>query len=147
MITAYRNTGWISPKLTNVIQQVVNDCKVCQKFSKSVARLRVTLPKATSFNEVVTLDLKEFGSKYALWMIDSFSMFMQGKLLSNKKVDTMIQVLTDLWCMNVGFSSQGFFADNGGEFANIKLDKLTSKLGLSVKFGPSYSPWSNGLNE
>ena len=27
------------------------------------------------------------------------------------------------------------------------MDKLTSKLGLSVKFGPSYSPGSNGLNE
>ena len=49
--------------------------------------------------------------------------------------------------MNVGFPSQGFFADNGGEFANIKLDKLTSKLGLTVKFGPSYSLWSNGINE
>ena len=49
--------------------------------------------------------------------------------------------------MNVGFPSQEFFADNGGEFANIKLDESTSKLGFSVKFGPSYSPWSNGLNE
>ena len=49
--------------------------------------------------------------------------------------------------MNVGFPSQGFFADNGGEFANIKLDKLKSKLGLTVKFGPSYSPWSNGINK
>ena len=35
----------------------------------------------------------------------------------------------------------------GGEFSNIKLDELTSKLGLTVKFGPAYSPWSNGLNE
>ena len=49
--------------------------------------------------------------------------------------------------MNVGFPSQGFFADNGGEFANIKLDELTSTLGLTVKFGPAYSPWSNGINE
>ena len=49
--------------------------------------------------------------------------------------------------MSVGFPSQGFFADNGGEFANIKLDELTSKLRLTVRFGPSYSPWSNGLNE
>ena len=68
---------------------------MCQKFSKSVARPRVTLPKATSFNEVVILDLKEFGSKYVLWMIDLFSRFMQGKLLSNKKADKIIQALTD----------------------------------------------------
>ena len=49
--------------------------------------------------------------------------------------------------MNVGFLSHRFFANNGGEFWNIKLDELMSKLGLSVKFGPAYSPWSNGLKE
>ena len=58
---------------------------------------------------------------------------MQGKLITNKKADTIITALTDAWCMNVEFPSQGFFADNGGEFANIKLDELTSKLGLTVK--------------
>ena len=49
--------------------------------------------------------------------------------------------------MNVGFPTHGFYADNGGEFSNIKLDELTSKLGLTVNFGPTYSPLSNGLNE
>ena len=112
-----------------------------------MTRPKIALPKSRSFNEVVTLDLKEFGSKYFLWMIDSFTRFIQGKLISNKKADTIIQALTDSWCMSVRFPSQGFFADNGGKFANITLDKLTSKLGLTVRFGPSYSPWSNGLNE
>lgn len=107
----------------------------------------MSLPKARSFNKIVTLDLKEFGSTYVLWMLDSFIRFIQGKLLNNKKADTIIQALTDTWCMNVGFPSQGFFGNNGGEFANIKLDELTSKLGLSVRFGPAYSPWNNSLNE
>ena len=62
-------------------------------------------------------------------------------------MDTIIQALTDTWCMNVGFPSKGFFADNGSEFANIKLDELKSKLGLSIRFGTAYSPWINGLNE
>ena len=130
----------MSSELRNTIHRVVNNCKVCQKFTKSVARPRIALPKSWSFNKVVTLDLKEFGTKYILWMIDSLTRFIQGKLIPNKKADTIIQALTDSWCMNVGFPSQGFFADNGGKFANIKLDKLTSKLGLTVKFGPSYSP-------
>ena len=39
------------------------------------------------------------------------------------------------------------FADNRREFANIQMDELTSKLGITVKFGPAYSPWSNGINE
>ena len=144
LLSAYRNAGWMSPGLPNIIDLVVNECKVCQKFQKSVARPRVTLPKASSFNEVVTLDLKEFGSKYILWMIDSFSRFIVGKLLNNKKADTIIQALMDSWCMSLRFPSYGFFADNGGKFSNIKLDELTSKLGLAVKFGPAYSPWSNG---
>ena len=67
-------------------------------------------------------------------MIDSFTRFIQEKLIPNKRADTIIKALTDAWCMNVGFPLQGFFADNGGEFANIKLDELTSKLGLKVKF-------------
>ena len=49
--------------------------------------------------------------------------------------------------MSVGFSITGFFADNSGELTNIKLDELTSKLGLTVKFGPAFSPWNNGINE
>ena len=147
LILAYRNARWMSPELVAIITRVINDCKVCAKFAKSVSRPRVTLPKSTSFNEVVTLDLKEFGSKYVLWMIDSFTRFIQGKLILNKKADTIIDAVNTTWNLNVGFPSIGFFADNGGEFANTKLDELTITLGLTVKFGPSYSPWSNGLNE
>ena len=93
------------------------------------------------------MELKEFGSKYMHWMIDSFTRFIQEKVITNKKADTIIIALTDSWCMNVGFPLQGFFADNGGKFANIKLNELTSMLGLLVKFRPSYSPWSNEINE
>ena len=78
LMQAYRNAGWRSPEMMNIVERVVNDCKVCQKFQKSIAWPCVTLPKSTSFNEVVTLDLKEFGNKYVLWMIDSFSRFMIG---------------------------------------------------------------------
>ena len=49
--------------------------------------------------------------------------------------------------MSLRFSTSGFFVDNRGEFSHVKLNELTSKLGITVKFGPAYSPWSNGLNE
>ena len=52
----------------------------------------------------------------------------------------------DNWCMNYGFPTSGFFADNGREFANVKLDELASKLGILERFGPAYSSWSNGIN-
>ena len=103
-----------------------------------------TLPKATSFQKDVTLDLKEFGAK---WIVDSFTRFTQEKLISNKKADTIINAVNDYWCMSVRFPFICFFTDNSGEFSNIKLEELTSKFGLTVKVGPSYSPWSNRINE
>ena len=64
-------------------------------------------------------------------MVDSFAWFIQGKLIPNKKANTIISALTDSWCMNLGFPTNGFFTDNGGEFTNVKLDELTSKFGLT----------------
>ena len=32
LMAAYRNSGWMSPELANIIDRVVNDCKVCQNF-------------------------------------------------------------------------------------------------------------------
>ena len=116
LVQAYRTAGWMGPELTSLIERVVNDCRVCQKLKTSIAIPRVTLPKATFFIEVVTLDLKEFGTKYVLWIIDSFSRFMVGKLITNKKADTVMQAIMDSWCMNVGFPTLGFYADNGRIF-------------------------------
>ena len=73
LIEAYRNAGWMSPDHANIINHVVNDCRVCKKFQRSVVRPRVYLLKAKSFKEIFTLDLKGFGNKYILWIIDSFT--------------------------------------------------------------------------
>ena len=112
-----------------------------------MARPRLTLPNTLSFNEVVTLDLKEFGTKYVLWMIDRFSRFIVGKLLNNKKAETVIQALMGHWCMSVVFPSYGFYADNGGEFRNFKMHEFVSKIGIKIEFSLFYLLWSNGLKD
>ena len=50
IITAYHNAGWMSPGLVMVINCVVNDCRVCQKFEWLIAQPRVILTKSASFN-------------------------------------------------------------------------------------------------
>ena len=65
------------------------------EFGKGMAQKRVTLSKVISFNGVVTLELKEVGSKYILWMVDSFTRFIQGKLMNNKKADTIVKALNN----------------------------------------------------
>ena len=60
LIKNYRNAGLIGPETVKTIRQVVRDCKICQKFGRSMVKPKVALPRATSFNEIVTLDLKQF---------------------------------------------------------------------------------------
>merc|ERR1712115_316081 len=66
-----------------------------QKFSKSLVKPKIALPIATSFNEIVTLDLKQFGDKYVLWCIDLFTRFIQGRLLKNKKAETVLNGINE----------------------------------------------------
>ena len=66
---------------------------------------------------------------------------MKGNLISNKKEETIIESINTAQIYDI------FWTDNGGEFLNTKMDELTFKLGISVKFGPAFSPWLNGLNE
>ena len=47
LMATYRNAGWMSPELANIVDRVVYECKACQKFQKLVARPIVTLPKST----------------------------------------------------------------------------------------------------
>merc|ERR1712082_38466 len=133
--------------MVKLIRQVVKDCKICQKFGRSMVKPKVALPKASSFNEIVTLDLKQFGNKYVLWCIDAFTRFVQGKLLNDKKAERIVNAINESWNLPFGIPGTGYYADNGTEFKNIKMDELVSKLGISICYGPAYSPWSNGINE
>ena len=66
LVIAYRNAGLMGPGTVKTIKNVIRDCKVCQKFGRSMVKPKIALPKAGLFNEIVTLDLKQFGSKYVL---------------------------------------------------------------------------------
>lgn len=84
MIHTYNNAGLMRPEVVNRITRLVNDCKICPKFPKSVSRPRVTLPNSTDFSQVVMMDLKGTGNKFILWMICSFTKFMLGTLIPKK---------------------------------------------------------------
>ena len=59
----------------------------------------------------------------------------------------VIEAINKCWNMPFRIPSVGYYVDNGAEFRNMKMDELVSKLGISISFGPLYSPWLNGINE
>jgi hypothetical protein len=65
----------------------------------------------------------------------------------NQVLSMVLDAMVSLWCLRFGYPITGFCADNGPEFKNKELEELASKMGFKVHFGPTYSPWSNGLNE
>ena len=147
MLHAYKQANLLTDQVRKSIKKVCENCVVCQKFKKSQSRPKVALPKVTDFNQVVTLDLKQFGEKFVLWAVDSFTRFIQGVVLKNKQAETVVEAIQTIWCLRFGYPSRGFWADNGAEFQNKESLELMSKLGLKIEFGPTYSPWSNGINE
>ena len=70
---------------------------MCKKFKKSLGRPKVSLPKVMDFNEIVSLDCKQFGSKNVLWMVDTFTRFIQGKVLKNKEALIVVDALNEAW--------------------------------------------------
>ena len=87
------------------------------------------------------------GKSYILWMVDAFSRTLFGAVMKDKKAETILEKLELMWINIDGFPLVGFYADNGGEFRNYKMEEFVSKIGIKIEFSPSYSPWSNGLNE
>ena len=75
----------------------------------------VAVSIATGFNSVVAMDLKVVGDKYILWKICRFTKFIRGIRLKNKTPESVIKGLHGAWCMDLGFTTVGFWAYNGGE--------------------------------
>ena len=86
MLHAYKQANLFNDDIRKSIKKVCENCFVCQKFQKSQSRPKVALPKVTDFNQVVTLDLKQFGEKYVLWAVDSFTRFIQDAVLKMSKL-------------------------------------------------------------
>ena len=118
---------------------------------KSQPRPKVGMIKATSPNDIITLDLKQFNRngkiKNVLWMICAFSRFAIGKILESKEGIEVVKAIEEAWLFTFGCPSTGFWADNGKEFANKDLEELCERWKKSLLFGPPYSPWANGTNE
>ena len=60
MLHAYKNAGKLTQTVHKSIKEVIEKCNVCQKYKKSQGTPKVALTKVTDFNQIVTLDLKQF---------------------------------------------------------------------------------------
>jgi len=111
------------------IEKICKECQTCQLSKRKSSRKKTSLPRSSSFNEVVTMDLKCFGDKtYILWLVDNATRLIRGQVIHDKEPDTIIDAIQKIWIngygMGPGLPSKAFYSDNGGEFVNQKLLNL-----------------------
>ena len=92
---------------------VTNTCETCIKFKKPRPHPIVTFPLASSFNEVVAMDLKSWQSYQLLVMVDLDTRFCSAAVLTNKKLESVASALFSEWISTFG-APRKFLSDNGG---------------------------------
>lgn len=134
------------------LKKITESCESCQKNGKLKPRPKFSLPRAGRFNQIVTLDLKEFDKsdnerKYICYVIDMHTRLVAAKFIPNKQPCQVIQTVMEKW-IGVGYGvMEAIHSDIGGEMSNKEMLDVASNLGTQLTTTASYSPHQNGVNE
>ena len=147
----FAKAGRLEGKKKAVLNMLEN-CVTCKQLKKTPPRPKIGMPMANSFNEIVGLDLKIMpNGKNILWMVDLFTKVLKGKVINDKKPDTIVNAILEKWIVGEGLGpghpSKYFYADNGGEFLNNEVINFAAAQDTIIKFTAANSPWMNGIVE
>ena len=138
----------LDSRVKKFLQQICKDCETCIGFTKTKPKPAVGFSLARSFNEVIALDLHELDkSTNYLHIIDVFTRYSSGAIITSKSADVIIKVFLERWVSVFGPPRVGVCTDNGGEFNNEKFREMGELFNFTVKTTAGYSPWSNGVVE
>ena len=150
----FKDSGLEDKGIMRKIGRVFECCKICRKYQRKDSKPKVGLPKASSVNECVSIDLKPVSSltgdssdkRQIVYCVCELSRYTKAGISRSKESEDVVSVLLNTWCLDgPGYPSNSFFMDNGNEFAAVEF--VAKRLEIKVKMGPSYSPWSNGTCE
>ena len=133
-------------KLEKEIRSITENCIKCLKYKKRIPRPVVCFPMATTFNEAVAMDLKVWGKKYFLVMVDMATRFCTASVITNTLPATIIISFIISWITLFG-DPKKIFTDMGEEFDNNEMRILSEMFNIKVKTTAAESPWSNGIVE
>ncbi|XDV39471.1 hypothetical protein PO909_008715, partial [Leuciscus waleckii] len=66
LLRLMNNSGNKDAECPSLLQKIINQCEVCQKYCKTKPKPAVGLPLASTYNETVAIDLHNFSLVYAL---------------------------------------------------------------------------------
>ena len=144
-----KNSNKMTPEVSGYLEQVESSCKSCKLHKRQQPKPAVALPRATKFNQVVSMDLKQYEEKqyrYILYLVDMFSRFMVAGFIVNKQPSTVGAFMLEKWVSIFGRMNT-VHSDRGGEFLNEELTNVAEYLNVRSTQTAAYSPNQNGMNE
>ena len=93
-----KNAGRMNEQVRLFLGKLDN-CESCKLHRNRRPRPKIAFPRATRFNQLVTLDLKDYGSgshRYILYAVDSFSRLTVAGFIPNKEAKTVAEALLRL---------------------------------------------------
>ena len=129
-----------------ILDEIRENCDVCKQYARAPPRPCVALPMASVFNEKVAMDLKKWGSRWILHLIDMWSRLTLSVFIDRKKPSTVINKIMLHWVAHFG-TMESILHDNGGEFSNDEMRAVCSTMNIEDASTAAESPWQNGLCE
>ena len=143
------NAGKLCPATRQKLEKIRSSCTSCQLYRNRIPAPAVSIPRATRVNQILTVDLKEWGTgkhRYILYFVDMFSRFLLAVFVPNKQAATIGEAMLEKWISIFGPPGT-CHSDRGGEFLNEDLTQLYEYLNSRLTATAAYSPNQNGCNE
>ena len=132
--------------LSKDVQNIVDKCEGCILRKRNPDIPAVALPMAVRFNQRVSMDLKHWGDKYILYMVDMWSGYTQGAFINSKKPANVVDSFMKKWVGVYGIPGS-ILHDLGGEFTADEIKEMTNTLNIGDLSTAAYAPWANGFCE
>ena len=131
-----------------IIEKVSDECSFCEKYKAVKPKPIVSFPKATTFNSVVSMDLKELvkGKEWILHLEDNATCYTAAALINNKRKETIVEKIFKIWLAYFG-APEKFHSDCGREFDNNVFKHMNESFNIETSTTPGESPFSNGKVE
>ena len=115
-----KNAGKWMASMRKELRMIYSQCETCKVLAKTPARSVVAMPRASTFNEVSTLDRKRREGKLILYMIDHFSRLTKGVFIKSKKLAEVVNAVMLHWVAGGFGRPASLHTDVGGKISRMQ---------------------------
>ena len=117
LLQLVKTAGVEDGEFQDQLKKVAENCTTCIKFKRKNPRPIMGMSLSKDFNNTVAMDLKQYGQKYILHIIDLATRYSNAVLINSRHKDVVVENLIRMWVNTFGVPDK-ILTDNGEEFNN-----------------------------